>query len=387
MRALFMSTPVSTHFAPSIPLAWALRAAGHEVLVAGQPDIVGTAHGAGLCTAVVGEYFDALEPLTSGLPDGKRPIEVGRTRVRDGHWDAVNKIWLIHCRYMVSQYLALAREWKPDLIVADPLEFSALIVGGVLGIPTVNRRWGVDPAGSPGQEMARRTMGTMLGRLGLDGLPEPALVVDPCPPSLQVPEAPPSRGMRYVPFNGTGTLPGWAKEEPRGQRRICVTFGRLTAALNGMPLFRAVAEAAGQCEGVETILTLEPEFQDALGPVPPSVRVVSPAPLHLFLGTCDAIVHHGGASSTLTASAFGLPQLVLPGITDTFVVADRVEAVGAGRQLDEAETQNDPAAIHAALRAVLDEPGYTKGAHQLRDEIASMATPADLVPELEELAG
>ncbi|GAA2903621.1 hypothetical protein GCM10010524_39380 [Streptomyces mexicanus] len=290
MRALFMSTPVSTHFAPSIPLAWALRAAGHEVLVAGQPDIVGTAHGAGLCTAVVGEYFDALEPLTSGLPDGKRPIEVGRTRVRDGHWDAVNKIWLIHCRYMVSQYLALAREWKPDLIVADPLEFSALIVGGVLGIPTVNRRWGVDPAGSPGQEMARRTMGTMLGRLGLDGLPEPALVVDPCPPSLQVPEAPPSRGMRYVPFNGTGTLPGWAKEEPRGQRRICVTFGRLTAALNGMPLFRAVAEAAGQCEGVETILTLEPEFQDELGPVPPSVRVVSPAPLHLFLGTCDAIV-------------------------------------------------------------------------------------------------
>lgn len=387
MRVLFMSTPVSTHFAPSIPLGWALRAAGHEVLVAGQPDIIGTAHGAGLCTAVVGEYFDALEPLTSGLPDGKRPIEVGHTRVKDGHWEAVNKIWLIHCRYMVSQYLALAREWKPDLIVADPLEFSSLIVGGMLGIPTVNRRWGVDPAGFPGQEMARRTMGTMLGRLGLDGLPAPAMVLDPCPPSLQVPEAPPSQGMRYVPFNGAGTLPDWVKEKPRGRRRVCVTFGRLTAALNGLPLFRAVAEAAGELDDVETVLTLEPEFQDALGPVPSSVRVVEPAPLNLFLDTCDVVVHHGGAGSTLTAAAFGLPQLVLPGITDTFVVADRVEAVGAGRKLDEAHLQNDPGQIRDALRAVLDEPAYTGAAGRLREEMATMPTPAQLVPVLEELAG
>lgn len=387
MRVLLMSTPVSTHFAPSIPLGWALRAAGHEVLVAGQPDIVGTAHGAGLCTAVVGEYFDALEPLTSGLPEGKRPIEVGHTRVRDGHWDDVNKIWLIHCRYMVSQYLALAREWKPDLIVADPLEFSALIVGGVLGIPTVNRRWGVDPAGFPGQEMAARTMGTMLGRLGLDGLPRPALILDPCPPSLQVPEAPPSQSMRYVPFNGSGSLPDWAGQKPRGRRRVCVTFGRLTAALNGLPLFRTVAEAAGELDDVETILTLEPEFQAELGPVPPSVRVVDPAPLNLFLDTCDAVVHHGGASSTLTASAFGLPQLVLPGITDTFVVADRITATGVGRALDEAAAQNDPHEIHAALSAVLDDPEHARAAAKLRDEMAAVPTPAQLVPVLEELAG
>ncbi|GHE70870.1 glycosyl transferase [Streptomyces longispororuber] len=387
MRVLLMSTPVSTHFAPSIPLGWALRAAGHDVLVAGQPDIVGTAHGAGLCTAVVGEWFDALEPLTSGLPEGKRPIEVGHTRVRDGHWDDVNKIWLIHCRYMVSQYLALAREWKPDLIVADPLEFSALLVGGVLRIPVVNRRWGVDPAGFPGQEMAARTMGTMLGRLGLDGLPRPALVLDPCPPSLQVPEAPASQGMRYVPFNGSGSLPEWAAEKPFGRRRVCVTFGRLTAALNGLPLVRTVAEAGGALDDVELVLTLEPEFQGELGPVPGNVRVVDPAPLNLFLDTCDAVVHHGGAGSTLTASAFGLPQLVLPGITDTFVVADRVVATGVGRALDEAGTQNDPEQVRAALRALLDDDGHVTAAAKLRDEMAAMPTPAHLVPMLEELAG
>ncbi|MDW6062592.1 hypothetical protein SAZ11_36845 [Streptomyces sp. FXJ1.4098] len=47
MRVLMMSTPVSSHFAPLVPLAWALRSAGHEVLVAGQPDVMGPARSAG----------------------------------------------------------------------------------------------------------------------------------------------------------------------------------------------------------------------------------------------------------------------------------------------------------------------------------------------------
>ncbi|WP_432840338.1 nucleotide disphospho-sugar-binding domain-containing protein [Dactylosporangium sp. CA-092794] len=384
MRVLIMGTPVSTHFAPMIPLGWALRASGHEVLVAGQPDIAGAAHAAGLSTAIVGDYFDALEPLTANLPDGKRPIEVGRIRVRDGHWDAVNKIWLIHCRYMVSRYLEFAREWRPDLIVSDPLEFSALVVGGVLGVPTVSHRWGIDPSGNPGQEMARRTMGTLMGRIGLAELPRPALVLDPCPPSLQVPEAPASQPERYIPFNGTGSLPDWALAEPRG-RRICVSFGRLTAALNGIPLFQTVIDGLSQIEDTETIVTLEPEYRDQLTSIPDSVRVVDPVPINLFLGTCDAVVHHGGAGTTLTSCAFGLPQVVLPGVADMFVVAERIQQVGAGRMLDEAETQNDPAAVRDAVRAVLEDPAHRKSAEQLRDEIKEMPTPADVVTVLEGL--
>ncbi|GAA3035986.1 hypothetical protein GCM10020000_11910 [Streptomyces olivoverticillatus] len=41
MRVLIIPSPVTTHFMPMIPLAWALRAAGHELLVAGQPDVMG----------------------------------------------------------------------------------------------------------------------------------------------------------------------------------------------------------------------------------------------------------------------------------------------------------------------------------------------------------
>lgn len=41
MRVLMMSTPAPTHFTPLVSLAWALRGTGHEVVVAGQPDVPG----------------------------------------------------------------------------------------------------------------------------------------------------------------------------------------------------------------------------------------------------------------------------------------------------------------------------------------------------------
>ena len=37
MRVLFATYPERTHFLAMVPLAWALRTAGHEVRVASQP--------------------------------------------------------------------------------------------------------------------------------------------------------------------------------------------------------------------------------------------------------------------------------------------------------------------------------------------------------------
>ena len=54
MRILFVSMPHPTHFHPMLPLAWALRAAGHEVRVAGHPDLADTATGGGMTMVPVG---------------------------------------------------------------------------------------------------------------------------------------------------------------------------------------------------------------------------------------------------------------------------------------------------------------------------------------------
>jgi UDP:flavonoid glycosyltransferase YjiC (YdhE family) len=48
MRVLILCTPVPTHFMPLVPMVWALRSAGHDVLVARRPDVMATVPAAGL---------------------------------------------------------------------------------------------------------------------------------------------------------------------------------------------------------------------------------------------------------------------------------------------------------------------------------------------------
>ena len=384
MRVLIISTPVSTHLAPLIPLAWGLRAAGHQVLVAGQPDVVGTARDGGLSVAVVGEAFHVTDVLMGGLPPGLRPVQaVGRPE--PAALGAATRVWTMHARYVLGPYLELARRWRPDLVVSDRLEYAALLVGGALGVPVVQHRWGIDVIATAGWAGARRAMTGPARRLGLDALPEPALVLDPAPAVLQSPDADPAVPVRYVPCNGVGTVPAWA-HRPTRPRRVCVTLGRMTLDLNGAGLLRTVVEAFRLLPDVEGLVTVGAEHRGCLEQVPDNVSVVDPAPLDLFLDTCDAIVHHGGSGTCLTAAAIGLPQLVLPQLLDMFEVGDRVVAAGVGLSLDDAARQDDPADVAGALGRLLDDPAFGRAATALAADVARMPAPGALVPRLEELA-
>jgi UDP:flavonoid glycosyltransferase YjiC (YdhE family) len=54
--------------------------------------------------------------------------------------------------------------------------------------------------------------------------------------------------------------------------------------------------------------------------------------------------------------------------------------------LDQVESQDDPAAVRGALASLLSDPGYRGAAEKLRDEMASMPTPAQVAGELLALA-
>lgn len=384
MRALIMATPVSSHFAPMIPLAWALRAAGHEVLVAGQPDITGMATAAGLPTAVIGDTFDAIEAIAAGLPAGKRPNEAGRAQMASDNPLALAQPWLIHAKYLVSPYRDFAERWRPDVILSDPFEFAALAVGGLLGIPVVHHRWHIDTFGAQHLAIAEKVLGGRFRRMGLPELPAPDLVLDASPPSLRPAGAEPAGHIRYIPFNGTGSVPSWAAEKGAG-KRVVITFGRLTAELNGVPLFRHAIDAASALPDVEAVVTLERGYRDELGPVPSGVRVVDPAPLNLFLDTADLVVHHGAFGTLFTASTFGLPQLVLPQLADEAQWGERLADCGAAKSVADPAAQNDPAVLREAMRALLGESGYAAGARKLADEIAAQPSPAEVVKDIEKL--
>ncbi|MEV0526094.1 nucleotide disphospho-sugar-binding domain-containing protein [Streptomyces sp. NPDC050439] len=388
MRVLLMSTPVPTHFTPMVPLAWALRAAGHEVLVAGQPDVLPAVAAAGLNGVSIGPAYHVEDFLSGAAKDGRRPIEsASRADIEKGMTGAGTG-WSLHTRYLCEAYLEMARFFGPDLVVCDPLEFSAPIVGTLTGAPVVRHRWGVDPMSDLAHTRARQALGSMCERLGLAELPGPDLVLDPCPPSLQLPATTTGAPIRHVPYNGNGGLPRWLahhRADP-GVRRVAVTLGGHTLDMNGVPLVRRMLQAFGDRPGVEVLATVDARHRDDLGPLPGSVRLVDPVPLNLLLRTCDAVVHHGGAGTAMTATAFGLPQLVLPQFADQFAHGDRIADSGAGIALDDADAQNDPRSLRDSFTELLTEPRYAKAAHELRAEMEGMPSPARVVTDLEQLA-
>ncbi|MFE6104074.1 nucleotide disphospho-sugar-binding domain-containing protein [Streptomyces laurentii] len=387
MRVLMISTPVPTHFTPLVPLAWALRAAGHEVLVVGQPDIQGAVASAGLNAASVGTAFHVQDLLMGGLRPGERPLET-RTRVELEKMGGPGRVWTTHARYMWESYLDAAREFGPDLVVSDPLEFNALIVGAVLDVPVVQHRWGVDPYSGGALGEAEVILRALCERLGLDAMPRPTVLLDPCPPGLQLPDVPRGTPIRHIAFNGNGQLPAWlrALRPTEGAvRRVVVSLGSRTIDLNALPFTRRLLQAIGERPDTEVVATVEERHRLALAGLPDSVRLVDPVPLNLLLGVCDAVVHHGGAGTSMTATSFGLPQLVLPQLADQFAHGDRLADAGAAITLDSAGEQNDPAALRAAIDELLTAPGYAKAAAELARDMAAMPSPAQVVADLEHL--
>jgi UDP:flavonoid glycosyltransferase YjiC (YdhE family) len=156
--------------------------------------------------------------------------------------------------------------------------------------------------------------------------------------------------------------------------------------LLGAPFVRHVLRAFEAFPDTEVIAPVPASFREEIGALPGHVRLVDPVPLHLLLGGCDAMVHQGGSGTTMTATAFGLPQLVLPQLADHFGYGDRIAALGAGVTLESAGEQDDLALLQEALATLLGEPGLRKAARELARLIGRMPPPSRVVSGLERLA-
>ena len=79
----------------------------------------------------------------------------------------------------------------------------------------------------------------------------------------------------------------------------------------------------------EFVLALGDADPSSLGELPDNVRAAGWVPLSALLPTCAALVHHGGAGSTLTAIDAGVTQLVLPHGADQYMNADAWRGAGS----------------------------------------------------------
>jgi UDP:flavonoid glycosyltransferase YjiC (YdhE family) len=327
MRVLFASLASVGHTYPLIPLAVAVRDAGHEV------------------------HFAAGEEVHAPLAaNGLRPF-----RPADSFYEI----------YAEDLEPELAR-LRPDLVVHEWGLPGAAVAAHRAGIPGIWHGFGRMIPDGIGLESPTKNAEA-------PGRPH----VDICPPSLQDKDFLATEDrieLRPVPYSMPGALPTWGT--PLIYLTLGTAFGTselLTTAIKGLATLDAhVVVAAGRVR------------LEQLGDVPDNVTVHAWVPQADLLPHVDVVVHHGGSGTTLGALTVGAPQLILPQGADQFANADALSAAGAGLRLLPDELSAD--AIAEQVRKLLPHNGYREAARAIADEIARMPSPEEVARRLPEYA-
>ncbi len=412
MRVLFAYLPEKSHVYTMVPLAWALMAAGHEVLMANAPSLTREITGAGLVAAPVGSDHDLHSEMVIAR-DSQDADVANWSRLGYGDVDhaALVARYEISVPYGFARYndpvlddlVALARHWKPDLVVRDPIAYSRRRRGPRLRRrprppAVVRRRLRPRPrhlrrtrpghargtAHGPPRRLDRRT-GPPLRRALRRGASQRTVhhrhpAAQPAPvrrPAHRLHALRPVQRARRA-----GELAARGTEAPR----ICVTLGRTnTEAYGGDYVDVAGILRSLSRLDAEIVAALLPEQTEGLGELPDNVRAVSGVALNTLLPGCSAVVHHGGWGTFSTALVNAVPQLAVSTlVADQELRGRSLEEAGAGFFLHHSE--GDPDRVADLTRRLLEDPSHAAAARRLRDESAAMPSPHDIVPELADLA-
>ncbi|WZH51932.1 MAG: DUF1205 domain-containing protein [Nocardioides alkalitolerans] len=419
-----------THVLPLVPVAWALRAAGHDVTVATPPRVLDVVTGAGLRGVPLGrdhrayralERLDALERgadgPAAGATSGFAPAAVRRRTWPE--WQAfyrenVGLWWRLMNDPLVPDLVALLERERPDLVLWEGFTWAGSIAATAAGVPHARVLSGSDlltparrryrklaAAADPAPDPVLGWLGGRLASLGRRGGADEHLLtglatVDYLPPALNPTGAPAASAapaapaasvlpVRYVPSNGRAVLPAWLRSRPR-RPRVCVTLGQSSITNHGRygVALRDVLLGVAALD-VEVVATVPADLHASVGPLPAHVRLASFVPLDALAATCSAVVDHGGAATMCTVARHGVPQLVVPDDTyDEAVLGDLLARSGSG--LTCPPEQVDAASVTAAVDRLLHDRALRAGAARLAGEMAAMPPPAALVPQLEALA-
>ena len=386
MRVLMTTYSSPAHFLPMVPLGSALRTAGHEVLVAAQPSFAQQVTRCGLPQVSVGSEVD-ISAAWRGvdiLPDER----TSWAQLRQRRMTAAMTMFTMVAEALVDDVVEVARDWGADLVVFDPREYAGPLAARLLGLPSVRHLYGTDHTWVS-RDVEWPLLAPLWERFG-GGVVDPAgtLTLDPCPPAIQIDDLPPLRQvMRYVPYNGPGVAPRWLAEPPR-RPRVCVTWGTSFAPAAGhlSPVHTVVEALSGH--DVDLVLAVAAEHLGTLGELRAAaderIRVVESMPLSLVLPSCSAIIHQGGAGTTLTSVMYGVPQLIVPSMADHFLNARQIEACGAGRSVEYRHLTAE--AVSAGVAPLLADPGYRSAAQRVAARSAAQASPSEVVARLVGLA-
>lgn len=377
-RFLFVVPPLAAHANPAAAVSRALAGRGHEVAWVGSE-----------------RYFRPLVGADATVfGTGLRPYR-GQ---RDRGLRAVQSLWddfvVPFCAAIAARVESAAEEYRPDVVVAD----QHAIAGGLVA----QRRGLLWASLAPTQmELARpfrdlpRVEQWIDGRLAAAGEAvlgtaprhdprfSPHLVIDFTTPALTGRHDPPAHVAPVGPAVGTRpAVPDfpWPALDP-DRRLVLVTIGTVATDL-GRAFFARVVRALEPLAGrVQAVINTAP----AMVPDPPPNVLVAPrAPILELLPRVDAMICHGGMSTTCEALLNGVPPVVAPIKYDHPIVAGQVAAASAGQRRD--FDRATAAQFTESLEAVLDDPAYRAAAERIADSFTAAGGAEAAAERLERLA-
>ncbi|MFH8371838.1 activator-dependent family glycosyltransferase [Streptomyces sp. NPDC018031] len=419
MRVLFVTFPWRTHLYLTVPMAWALRTAGHEVHVASSPELTGVITGTGLPAVAAGSAEPLQDKGDRIIQQAARTgmvlprIEYDEAAVERLGWADLKTYYtlftLIHQAAndsMVEDLVAYCRWWKPDLVVWESMSYAGAIAAAAVGVPharmhlamdvghRLRRRFlGLREHQAPGDrdDPVAEWLGGWAGKYGFDVSEElltGQFTIDQMPDSVRLTSEVRNVSVRYVPHNGPSVIPEWSRRAPAAPR-VLATFGvSMWSVAGSHPIsvreIQEILDSVADLD-IELVLTLSEKFQRKLKRVPGNTRIVEFAPLHVVIPSCSAVIHHGGVPAFCGAASHGVPQLMVSLIAqDARVRGARLAELGAGLWIPPEEMTGPR--FREDLVRLLEDPSFRSGAERLRREMLAQPSPNDVVPELEKLA-
>ncbi|MFI9387203.1 nucleotide disphospho-sugar-binding domain-containing protein [Kutzneria sp. NPDC052558] len=399
MRVLFVATGALPHLFPLVPLAWACRAAGHEVRLASTAAVADQLVRTGLPAVVLATATDSrlsevrarLVPLIHSQPAWPSDWAIHPESLNDTKREYLRLLGAalaLGADGMLDDLLSFARHWKPDIVVHDAITYAGEVTAQKLDIPNVKHNFGT--ATQPPLHTTTPEYHHLFHRHHTAPRAHPTATIDPTPPTMRLPSTERTPiSERYLPYNGSGAVP--VPRPARSRPRVCVTWGHTSARALGAAAaepYRLALDAMADLDVQLVVVTTAAQLK-AVRNLPPTVWTAPDTPLQLVLPHCDLLVHQGGDGTTLTAASLGVPQLALTRKPDAELVGARIAAAGIGKHLRYQEIQDErgPATVRRAVAELLSDRSYLAAAVALREEIERQPPPAAIEPELAALAG
>lgn len=369
MRVLFVVPPLAGHVNPTVSVAAALQALGHEVAWAAHPGAVSP------LLPPAARLFALDDRVSDDTVAHAKASAQARGLLAFKHlWD---DFFLPMARAMAPAVEAIAREFRPDVVVADQQALGGLLAARRLRVPCASfvttSASVVDPlSGLP--QVRAWLMERLRGLEAEAGLPLAA------EPDLS--------DARVVVFS-TRALVGEARDFPAHYRFVGPAFvGRAAGSLAELPALpprprvlvslgtvnrargdRFFATAARAALGAElsAILVAEPAQLQGAAEAAKSPRILARphVPQLALLPEVDAVVCHGGHNTVCEALSYGLPLVVAPIRDDQPVIAQQVVDANAGVRVRYGRVGE--AELSAAMRRAVHEPALRRGAARVRD--------------------